>query len=477
MSHTRPNIVFLFTDQQRYDTIAALGFPHLITPNMDRLVNEGVSFAQCHVTAASCAPSRASLFTGQYPHVTGILKNADNWTRSWVENLSDSGYHCVNVGKMHTWPFTTPCGFQERYVVENKDRFLEGAEFKDDWEKYVEDRGLEKQRRELYRERKDYRESLGAFPWELPEETHSDFFVGNRALQWIEEWQDDKPFFLEVGFPGPHPPYDPVPRCLELYEDREIPIDPVTEEDLEGQPPPFKAMRIHNVEIDHDSVVHLLDPSEEQRRRQRAHYLANVTMIDEKIGEILDALEAKDLLEETVVILASDHGDCLTDHGHSQKWTMYEQVIRVPLIARFPKLFPGGRRVEELVQLMDLGPAILELAGTEPPVTMEARSILPALKNDPSWKGRNFVYAEQARDLILTDTEFMTMVRSADWKLVHFMDESFGQLFDLANDPMETTNLWDDPQHSETKQMLLDNLREWRIRSHYETSKWSNDWR
>ncbi len=121
----QPNIVFLFTDQQRYDTISALGYPHVISPNVDRLVNEGVTFTQCHVTAASCAPSRASLFTGQYPHVTGILKNADNWTRSWVENLGEAGYHCVNVGKMHTWPFTTPCGFHERHVVENKERILE----------------------------------------------------------------------------------------------------------------------------------------------------------------------------------------------------------------------------------------------------------------------------------------------------------------------------------------------------------------
>ena len=474
---SQPNIVFIFTDQQRYDTIAALGFPHVISPNMDRLVNEGVSFTQCHVTAASCAPSRASLFTGQYPHVTGILKNADNWTRSWVENLGNAGYHCVNVGKMHTWPFTTPCGFHERHVVENKDRFLEGAEFKDDWEKYLEDRGLEKQRRVLYREMEDYRESLGAFLWELPEETHSDFFVGNRAVEWINDHEDDKPFFLEVGFPGPHPPYDPVPRCLQMYEDSEIPLDPVTEDDLDGQPEPFKAMRVHNVEIDHDSVVHMLNPAEEQRRRQRIHYLANVTMIDEKVGKIMHALELRGLLDDTVIILASDHGDCLTDHGHSQKWTMYDQITRVPLVVRCPERFPGNRKVADLIQLMDLGPAILELAGAKLPETIEARSILPTLKGAPSWTGREFVYAEQAKDLIFTDSEFMTMIRSKDRKLVHFMDEPFGQLFDLNEDPLETRNLWDDPRHAETKEMLLDNLREWRIRSHYETAKWANDWR
>jgi arylsulfatase A-like enzyme len=110
---------------------------------------------------------------------------------------------------------------------------------------------------------------------------------------------------------------------------------------------------------------------------------------------------------------------------------------------------------------MDLGPAILELAGAELPSPIDARSLLPAMEGDPEWKGREHVYAEQAKDLIFTDSEFMTMVRSKDWKLVHFRDELFGQLFDLRNDPGETTNLWDDPNHSETKQALLDNLSEW----------------
>ena len=143
----RPNIIFIITDQQRFDTIAALGHDHMDTPNMDRLVNEGVSFNNCFITAASCAPARASLFTGYYPHTTGIIRNACSWKHSWIELLLKKGYHTANIGKMHTWPFTTSCGFHERQVVENKDRFLEGAEFKDDWEKHLEEIGVEKQKR------------------------------------------------------------------------------------------------------------------------------------------------------------------------------------------------------------------------------------------------------------------------------------------------------------------------------------------
>ena len=165
-----PNIVFLITDQQRYDTISALGFPHVETPNLDRLVNEGTHFTNCFVTAPSCAPSRASLFTGYYPHTTGILKNADNWTRSWIENLSDAGYHCANIGKMHTYPYETPCGFHERHVVENKDRFLEGGQYLDEWDKFLQRGGHKKQKRVEYRKREDYRDRLGAFTWDLPPE-------------------------------------------------------------------------------------------------------------------------------------------------------------------------------------------------------------------------------------------------------------------------------------------------------------------
>ena len=111
MNTSRPNILFIVTDQQRYDTIAALGFPHMDTPNLDRLANEGVVFSNNFVTAASCSPSRASLFSGYYPHTTGIYRNADRWRHSWVERLQAAGYYCANIGKMHTFPYETPLGF------------------------------------------------------------------------------------------------------------------------------------------------------------------------------------------------------------------------------------------------------------------------------------------------------------------------------------------------------------------------------
>jgi arylsulfatase A-like enzyme len=471
----RPNIIFIITDQQRYDTIAALGYPHMITPCLDRLVEEGTTFSHCFVTAASCAPARASLFTGYYPHTTGILKNADLWRHSWIELLKESGYRTVNVGKMHSYPYHTPLGFDERYVVENKDRYLEERYYFDEWDKGLRARGLVKQQRELYRKLPDYHERMGAFEWELPEDAHPDVFVGQMAQWWIESYPRTQPLFLEIGFPGPHPPYDPVPRYAEPYLKQKLPILEVTEEELASQPPPLVAMREHNRQVDHDSVIHLLKPTPEQRHRQRAYYLANVTMIDEQVQQILSALQAKGYLDNAVVIFTSDHGDCLGDHGHSQKWTMYDAVTRVPLVVWSSGLSSRGR-VDALCQQMDLGPMILELAGVQPPASLEAVSLRPALQNH-AWPGRSHVFAEQARDGILQETDFMTMVRSRDWKLVHFLDEPFGQLFDLAADPHELKNLWDAPSAAGQKQKLLAVLREWRIRSQYHTRDWPKEWR
>ena len=477
MADERPNIILIITDQQRFDTIAALGYPYMDTPNLDRLVNEGTTFSNCFITAPSCGPARASLFTGYYPHTTGIMKNADSWSRSWVENLSDAGYYCVNIGKMHTFPFETPLGFHERFVVENKDRYLEGRYYFDEWDKALAAQGLVKQQRVLYREREDYHERLGAFEWELPEQMHSDFFVGNMATWWLNtKPKPEEPLFMEIGFPGPHPPYDPVPRYAEPYLEKDLPLEEVKEEDLEGQPPPFKAMRQHNCEVDHDSVVHSLNPTPEQRHLQRAYYLANVTMIDEKVGEIMNALEENGYLENAVIIFTSDHGDCLTDHGHSQKWTMYDTITRVPTIVWSPGRFEGGRTVEGLCQWMDLGPTILELGEAKVDESMEAISLLGALSGE-DFSGRDYVFAEHPRDGILQETEFMTMVRSREWKLVHFLDEPFGQLFDLVNDPGEVHNLWDDPEHQEKKRELLDVMREWLIRSHSHTRLRQADWR
>lgn len=132
MSESQPNIIFIITDQERYDTICELGYPHMETPHLDRLVREGVTFTNCHVPAASCARCGASLFTGQYPHSHGVLRNGDPWRHSWVKKLKTAGSNTINIGKMHTFPYNELFGFRQRYTVENEDRHLEGRYFFDE---------------------------------------------------------------------------------------------------------------------------------------------------------------------------------------------------------------------------------------------------------------------------------------------------------------------------------------------------------
>lgn len=477
MAETRPNIIMIVTDQQRYDSINALGFPYMTTPHLDRLVAEGTVLSNCHITAASCVPCRASLFTGYYPHTTGVLRNGQPWRRTWVEQLSAAGYRCVNIGKMHTIPYDAEAGFHERYVVENKDRYMEGRWYFDEWDKALAAHGLKKQQRELYRQRPDYQERLGAFEWELPEHLHSDVFVGNMAKWWVETYPVTQPLFLQVGFPGPHPPYDPTTRFAEPYLKRnDLPIPRVTAEELDALPPPLKEKRQHDVEVDHDSVVWSLDPTPEQLQRLWAYYCANVTMIDEKIGELLESLRKQGYLENAVVLFFSDHGDCMGDHGLIQKWSMYEAVTRTPVIAWSPGRFQAGATVDGLCQLFDLAPTILELAGCAVPESFEARTLLPALEGQ-AWQPREHVFCEQAGDVNLTGTEFITMVRSERHKLVHFKGAEYGQLFDLEADPGELVNRWDDPAMLATRDGLLAVLRDWLIESNYRTRDRMAAWR
>lgn len=472
-SQERPNIIFVITDQQRFDTIAAGGFPYMKTPTLDRMVGEGTYFRQTYVTSPSCAPSRASLFTGVYPHTNGVFRNDEPWAFSWVQQLAESGYRCVNIGKMHTSPFEDSFGFHERHVVENKDRATARLPFfLDHWDKAIWTRGFEKPSRVTYRRREDYRSSLGAFVWELPDELHSDNFVPEFAQMWLDSYTGNEPFFLQVGIPGPHPPYDPTQEYLDLYADADLPEAILSDEDLASQPTALKKLREQHLAVDHDAVVHLANPTKEQLRRQRQHYFANVSMIDAQMAKLIEAVERRGVLDDTIIIFTSDHGDSLNDHGHSQKWSMYEQSVRVPAIVWAPGRVAEGRVVDDLVSLFDFAPTILELAGLPVPDWMEAQSLLPYLDGEEC-EPRKFVFSEHAGDRIFNGTEFMTMIRSQRYKLVHFVDSDEGQLFDMDNDPKEIDNLWDDPAYQATRQELITEILKWRIRSSLKTQGWT----
>jgi arylsulfatase A-like enzyme len=276
-----------------------------------------------------------------------------------------------------------------------------------------------------------------------------------------QRYDSESPFFLQIGFPGPHPPYDPPARLQKQYEDIYIPVAEVRDDELANQPSPHAAYRQEMIVGNHDAVRWHERPTREQLQVLRRHYAANVTLIDEQIGRILDVLERKGYLENAIVLLTSDHGGCLGDHDHIQKWTMYDVITRTPTIIWAPGHLPAGRRVDELIQQMDLVPMLFELAGLEPPQGSSVSALPLALAERA---GRKAVFAEHSADNILKEIEFITMVRTRDWKLVHYLDQPWGEMYDLRNDPGEMRNLWNDLAYDDVRRELLGTLRDWRIR-------------
>ena len=458
----KPNIILIMTDQQRADTIHAMGYDYMITPNIDRLAREGTAYSNAFVAAPSCVPSRASFFNGQYP-ISLSPHYHTAWEHSWVEALQRDGYHTVNVGKMHTLPLDAPCGFDQRFIVENKDRPLyldrEHGDYYDELNKFCEHSGVVRPTRETYKESyPGYETALGAYEWDMDEKYHSDIFVGNMARRFIERRRSSAPLFLQIGFPGPHPPYDPPRRFIDMYRDASFPIPSFTEEEEKLQTRSHQMGRQAMIDQNHDCIRFSTHPAEEDLQRLWRYYAANVTLIDEQIGLVMEALERKGYLANSIVIFTSDHGDALGDHGMIQKWCMYDCVTKAPMVIRAPGYFPAGRVNDCLIQQMDVSATVLDMIGLKAAGGRHARSMKDCLE-----AGREFVYSEHmGNDTMYNGAISFTMIRSKAHKLVYYAGESCGELYDLVRDPGEKRNVWDEAAYAETKHELIRLLLDWK---------------
>jgi arylsulfatase len=466
----RPHIILIMTDQQRYDTIAAWGNEQMITPHMDRLVREGVSFHQSYCPGATCITSRAAMFTGMYPHTTGVY-TFQHWAnhRSWVQDLADAGYRCINIGKMHHSPQDAPGGFMERVVVENPTNKVHangGAD--DDWGRYLRLHG-EQRPNDRHLSDPAWIEKYQGVPWHLEERYHSDVFIGTAAESWIRDDQGEAPLFLQIGLTGPHEPWDPLPRHLAQYAGRELPKPVLREGELAQKPPQHLAHQELHATTHHESRIDMRRIDAAGMERMRRHYYAKITTVDEQVGRILDALEAKGYLENSLLIFCSDHGEMLGDHQLAYKWLMYDPIVHVPLIIRHPGSVQQPGRVDDLVSLIDVGPTVLQAAGIEPPTYMEGQSLLPYLADlaDGSPVARRYVFAED---------NYQIMMRSTTHKLVYYIgQEEAGELYDLTVDVHELHNLWADAEAAQVKQALLLDLLSWMATSNYYNSGYKRE--
>lgn len=465
----RPNILFVMTDQQRFDCLGANGNAQIRTPNLDRLAAQSVNFQNAFVQAPVCVPSRVSYFTGRYPH---SHKNRVNYTPCdgrevfLQKMLGDAGYRTGTVGKLHYHPPTSDHARSTGWDTVYLDDGVPRTDAYSDYVKWrrANDPNAATSYNALAPARNPFRAAIRY------EYTHA-AWTGLHTRKVLHEFAaDSKPFFLFSSFFDPHSPYlAPEPFDL-MYADTELP-----------QPRQVSLDDIHKLPLPLQKQILRFKPEYGMDRERLQwvyrNYYAMVSMVDREVGSILDELERSGKAKNTIVVFASDHGDQLLEHGLTGKNVFFEASVHVPLLVRWPDRIAPARR-SELVESVDLVPTLLDLCGLAVPDRVQGCSLAPLLSGAP-YQARGIVFAENAIPEVITANSMeyayapgqgvagirrpdAKMVRTARWKLTHYPGHG-GELYDLTNDPGEMRNLYSDPAHKNTLRDLKDALLDWMI--------------
>lgn len=466
MAERRPNILWICTDQQRFDTIGALGNPYVSTPNIDRLVAEGTAFERAYCQAPICTPSRSSFLSGVYPSTAQANRNGnDRFAGRYplvTKTMADAGYHCGLIGKFH---LASPYRRMEprgedgyasfQYSHAPRDGWAEGH----DYAEWVRAQG---------QELSELTKSLDG----VPAEFHQTTWAATRAIEFMQA-NRERPWLLSINIYDPHPPFNPPAAYRAQFDPAQMPGPHYRPGDLEAQAKlavidfQSKARDPQKLDIHHPIIPVSLKPGEAHPAGEspgardawtlQAAYYAMIKLIDDQLGRMLATLDELDLTQDTVVIFTSDHGETLGDHGLIEKGCrFYEGLVHVPLIWRWPGRIQAGLRSGALVELLDKAPTILDLVGLPIPTHYQGKSLRPILDGqaDPS-RHRDAVRTEYYDALDLPDASRATMYRDDRYKLVVYHGHGLGELFDLERDPWEHDNLWDDPAHAALKLDLI----------------------
>lgn len=446
----RPNILWICADQQRHDTIAALGHSHAVTPNLDRLVASGVAFERAYSQSPICTPSRATMLTGRYPAAHQVHRNGNDYFPPEevlvTKLLADAGYTCGLVGKLH---LSRAEGRIERRPDDGYSEFLWSHHPRPDWAEgnaYSDwlSQQSDKDPRELFAEVGDVRYGPG-----LPAELQQSHWCAVKAVDFIERHAGQAPWLLSVNFFDPHPPFVPPKRYLDNYEGRALngdgralpgPIAPTAK-----SPEVTSMLRSY---VDHQGLDEAEMPADEIRKMREA-YFATVEYLDSRIGMIMAALNKSGQRDNTIVIFTSDHGDMLGDHGLILKGSrLYDQLLHVPLVFSWPGVIEQGGRVPGLVELVDIAPTLLDFAGVEVPGTMQGASLCPLLAagatntGGPPGGGKPVVVSEYYDALDLPNGTHATAVFDGVLKTVVYHDIGRVEAYRLDEDPGEIDDLW-----------------------------------
>jgi len=471
----RPNFLWICTDQQRYDTIGALGYGHVSTPNLDQLVAEGVAFTHAYCQSPICTPSRGSFLTGMYPSAVHVNGNGNECFPDHpplvTRTLAEAGYDCGLVGKLHL------ASAYERLEPRVNDgyRYWQYSHApRDDWPQghaYAD----------WVRSKGHALEELTGDPEGVPEELHQTTWCAEKTIDFIRQ-ERRGPWLVSVNIYDPHPPFNPPKRYREMFDPAQMPGPLFRDSDLPQQRElaavDFQSSPRHPENLDIRHPVISLSPLAGERqpgigedaaspgvdlttRRDaqtlQAAYCAMIKLIDDQVGRVIEALEDTGQRQNTVVIFTSDHGEMLGDHGLIQKGCrFYEGQVRVPLIFSWPGHLREGLQSPALVELVDQTPTLLELAGLDVPERLHGQSLLPILTGDRAADHhRDAVRCEYYDALDLPNGTLATMYRDERHKLVVYHGHGLGELYDLVADPGEFENLWHRPAAQSVKLELL----------------------
>ena len=426
----KPNILIIHVDQHRIDCLGAYGKTDIRTPHIDQLASDGVRYDNSFCPFPVCTPSRYSLLCGQYVNEHHGWNNHSTLApdiATFPKILRSAGYRTKAVGKMHFTPTYLDVGFSELVLAEQDGP----GRWDDDYHRYLMRHGLvdrndmEDQLVREYRKYapKKYWDTFGALVSNLPEEHHSTTWIADRAAETLESWTDKDARLLMVGFIKPHHPFDPPAPWHEMYDPKKLSLLPGwTEKCFKHD---FKYNRGY---FPNDKLT------EPVLKRVMAYYYATISQIDHHVGRMIKLLKQKGLYDDTLIVFTADHGDYMGFHHMLLKSNyMYDPVVKVPLIIKWPANNRAGEVSQRLVNNIDLAPTLCRAAGCKPAETMHGGALQD--KNT----GRELIFAE-------VQGGRQVMARSQNRKLILAAPGNANLFFDLEKDPLELNNLYDSPQ-------------------------------
>jgi choline-sulfatase len=424
----KPNILLIMDDQHRFDYLGCMGADFISTPNLDRLASRGIRFTNCFANSPVCVPSRISMASGLLPTRLGALDNnayLPPHVITYYQRLRDHGYRVGCVGKLDLAKPDAyngrygdrPCAYQWGFThpeeCEGKMHAGRSTTPLGPYTHYLQERGLLRQFHEDYVGRAQKGFALSCHDSVLPADAVEDAYIGKKAAEWIDWVPEDFPWFYFVSFVGPHDPYDPPAEYADKYRNAAMP--PAVTDSMEGKPGWIRRRKV----TDDTQLI-------TETRRQ---YCAATQLIDDQVGMILDALERRQMTDNTYVIFASDHGEMLGDHGLFQKSVPYEPSIRVPLFVTGPGI-QGEQASDALVELIDLNPTLCEMAGLPPQQHIDGRSIFSLVSGQAG---------EHRKDVVCSEYNFRCL-RTERYKLIENFNDVL-ELYDLQEDPHELFNI------------------------------------